>query len=172
MTVSRQGLLTQRKHRHLPRKRIIPERDQEKQSVQQKTPHRHIGAYSRSEGFRPDDGGAVDEGGYEGEGEGCSYDGVVDEAGGLEVAEVEGDEVAEVEEEDGFGEAEVGVAPEGDEGGEEGVVGYEVGADVCGGGDEGGVEGGEEVDVAELEGEEETPGLRGGSVFLEVWRVG
>lgn len=71
--------------------------------------------------------------------------------------EIEGCEVEEVEDEHDFGDPEVGMDPEQDEGELQDVVDDEVGADVCGKGVRGGITGEEDVEVVYLEYEEYYP---------------
>lgn len=67
------------------------------------------------------------------------------------MAEVEGGQVAEVQDERNLAYPEPAVDPEEEPGGDEDVVDYEVRTDVCGSVDEVFVAGVEEIDVADLE---------------------
>lgn len=101
--------------------------------------------------------GAIPVDGDKGPGERARDDGGVDEAGVSVVAEVERDEVDEVEDEHHLGPVKVRVDKEVDKEGVQQVVDDEVAADARGGVDILGVVGEEVADVAELEEEEDDP---------------
>ncbi len=104
-----------------------------------------------------DHDGTVPVDGDKGPGERARDDGGVDEARVGVVAEVERDEVDEVEDEHHLGPVKVRVDKEVDEEGVQQVVDDEVAADARGGVDNLGVVGEEVANVAELEEEEDDP---------------
>jgi len=136
------GELAERKHTQFPADRVILERNEEKQPIEQHPPHSNISADPRGNGVRPNHDSAVEEHCYERETQRPSHHGIMDEKGHLEVLEVERGQVEQVQYEDDLRDPEMGVHPQEDECRLQEVVEDEVGADVGGGVDYFGVEGG------------------------------